>query len=134
MSGEGVKKIIFYDGVCGFCDRFISFVAKHNAEGEFYFAPLQGITAKNILGDGALDNIRSVVLRANSRTYVRSSAAIRIVATFGGVWNLARIFLIIPSPLRDFCYNLVAKNRYQWFGKKGTCEIPNGVDNEHYLP
>jgi predicted DCC family thiol-disulfide oxidoreductase YuxK len=42
----------------------------------------------------------------------------------GGAWALLYVFIVVPKFIRDAVYNLVARNRYKWFGKKNECWLP----------
>jgi predicted DCC family thiol-disulfide oxidoreductase YuxK len=67
---------------------------------------------------------KTFVLIADGKAYVRSDAAIRISRYFGGSWKLLGAIKIIPRPARDWAYDIVARNRYRWFGRFDTCMVP----------
>jgi len=106
--------IVLFDGVCNFCNYWVKFAVKHDRKKKLKFAPLQGETAKRVLSQHHLDptSLSSVILVDKGKAYTQSSAAI--------LYGL----IIIPKTLRDFLYNIIARNRYRWFGKKETCMIP----------
>lgn len=134
--------VVFFDGVCGLCNRFVDFVLSRDRQGAIRFAPLQGETARRGVrgeGRGASSETRSldtiVWLDSSSREFVRSAAAVRVLWRLGGVWSLIGWLLwLIPRPLRDVGYRLVAANRYRWFGKKETCRLPSPAERERFLP
>jgi predicted DCC family thiol-disulfide oxidoreductase YuxK len=64
------------------------------------------------------------VLMDGGRVYTRSSAALRIAGGLRFPWSLARVQIVVPRPLRDWVYDLVARHRYQWFGRQDVCMIP----------
>ena len=66
----------------------------------------------------------SVVVIENEKAYTHSTAALRIAKGLGGIWSLAYAFIIVPKFIRDAAYNLIARNRYKWFGKKDACMMP----------
>ena len=42
----------------------------------------------------------------------------------GGLWKALIVFRIIPNIILDPIYDLVAKNRYKWFGKtEQACQV-----------
>ena len=119
--------IILFDGVCNLCNGFVQFVIKQDTKAKFKFCSLQSETAKKILSDYHLnpDQLNSVVLIANQKIYTKSDAALKIAQLLGGVWLATSVLFIIPKFLRDSFYNLIAKNRYRWFGKSDTCMLPS---------
>lgn len=128
-------ELVLYDGVCGLCNRFISWVTAHDPRGKFHFAPLQGPTAAARLGETVAEpEDWALILVAGDRTWQRSDAALRIIAGVGDVWLLAYALLIIPRPIRDGCYRWVAKRRYAIFGKSDTCQLPPPEFGSRFLP
>ena len=134
--------VLFFDGVCGLCNRSVDFILSRDRRGAIRFAPLQGETAERVVSgewrvaSGEQKPITTVVwLDSSGREFVRSAAAIRVLWQLGGVWWLIGWLLwLIPRPLRDVGYRLVAANRYRWFGKKETCRLPSPAERERFLP
>jgi predicted DCC family thiol-disulfide oxidoreductase YuxK len=133
------KDIIFFDGVCGLCDRFVQFVLEHD-DGHFYFASLQSPLAKYVLARHGVDTkvLSSVylvraALTPQERRYKRSDAALRIMGDCRGASSLLKGFLVIPTFLRDPGYNLVAAVRYRLFGKRDACRIPAPQERDRFL-
>lgn len=121
------KKIILFDGVCNLCNSAITTIIKYDKKNDFLFTPLSSKTGQEILNHIQIDTskIDSIILYAPSLTYnIKSSAALKIMNSFGGFWKLSTVFWIVPKPIRDIIYDFIAKNRYKWFGKKENCMIP----------
>lgn len=133
MSGSPVTQIIFFDGVCVLCNGFVDFVLQRDAERLFKVAPLQGETAKSTLPEELKKNLITVVLWSQGQCFVRSDAALMILQQLGGAYALFRVFWIVPGPLRDLAYRLVASRRYQWFGKKDSCRLPTAEERARFL-
>ena len=126
--------IIFFDGVCGLCNKFIDFVLPRDKAGLFRFAPLQGETAKEFLSAEDRESLKSVVLVDDGRQYKRSTAAVRILMKLGGFWKVVGFLgWLVPSPLRDLMYKAVASVRYRLFGKTETCRMPQPNERERFL-
>ena len=70
------------------------------------------------------DDAKTFVLIADGKSYVRSEAAIRVSRYLGGGWKLLGAIKIVPRPIRDWAYDVVARNRYRWFGRFDTCMVP----------
>ena len=115
------KKIILFDGVCNLCEASVQFVIKYDKKDVFRFVALQSDLGKELIKHIGLDNknIDSVVLyEPGIAYYYKSIAALEIAKNLGGFFHLGTIFRLIPNELRNLIYDYVAKNRYQWYGKK----------------
>ncbi len=121
-----MSAIILFDGVCNFCNNSINFVIKHDKKNYFKFAPLQSERGGELLDKYKISRAEtdSVVVVENEKAYTHSTAALRIAKGLGGIWSLAYIFIVVPKFIRDAAYNLIARNRYKWFGKKDACMLP----------
>ncbi len=120
------NKVILFDGVCNLCNSSINFIIDHDKNNIFKFASLQSEAGQKLLNKFKLENndFDSIVLIENDKYYMRSNAVLRIVRSFPGLWKMLYAFIIVPSPIRDFLYNMIADNRYKWFGKKKQCMVP----------
>lgn len=128
------KPIIFYDGICGLCDRFVQFLVARGGSRRYLFAPLQGTTAARMLSTSDRSRMDTILLLEPSGSLSqRSTAAIKILAGLGGVWHLFVVLLWIPRPVRDFFYDRVAERRYKIFGRLGQCRIPSSEEREAFL-
>jgi predicted DCC family thiol-disulfide oxidoreductase YuxK len=66
----------------------------------------------------------SIVLVEDGRIWTQSSAALRVARRLSFPWPLAYAFVLVPRALRDWVYQVVARNRYRWFGKREVCMVP----------
>jgi predicted DCC family thiol-disulfide oxidoreductase YuxK len=131
----GTTPVIFFDGVCGLCNRFIDFVIRRDRGAVFRFAPLQGETARGRLPDSDVREINTMVLWEEQGVFRKSTAAVRILIRLGGVWRvIGGALRLVPRPLRDAGYSLVARYRYAIFGKKETCRMPTPAERARFLP
>ena len=132
---EAVRRILFFDGVCGLCNWSVDFVLKRDTQGLIQFSPLQGDTARTLLPPADLNDLDSVVLWVAGRTYRKSAAVVRVLWSLGPGWQIIGTALwLIPLPIRNLGYTLVAKNRYRLFGKKETCRLPTPEERIRFLP
>ncbi|WP_276392267.1 thiol-disulfide oxidoreductase DCC family protein [Eudoraea chungangensis] len=121
------KAVIFFDGVCNLCNDAVLFIIKRDKKNKFLFAPLQGIAGEEFIKSRNIDltKIDSIILyEPNLAYYSKSTAALKIGKSFGGFYQILAIFEWLPASLRDAIYDIIARNRYQWFGKKEACMIP----------
>lgn len=117
--------IIIYDGYCNLCNGAVNFVIKHDRKSKFRFASLQSEQGMSILSGHSINkqNTDSIVYVDEKGIYLRSTAVFRILKKLGGGWQLLYAFIIIPPCLRDPLYDLVARHRHRWFGRKDHCPI-----------
>lgn len=124
--------IVFYDGVCGFCNRTVRFIAQRDRRDRFRFAPLQSPFAQELLllghdaNPGDLDTMYVLVDYGlpSERVYSRAQGVLRVFLELGGLWNLFRILTVLPDAVLDWAYALLAKHRYRIFGRHDQCPIP----------
>lgn len=127
------RQIIFFDGVCNLCNAFVDFLIRRDKDQNFFFAPLQGETARLKLPEGQPAKLNSVVLWNQGEVLEKSDAALMILQQLGGPWWLMRVFWVVPSFLRDLAYDFVAANRYRFFGKRETCRLPTPAEKARFL-
>ncbi|PQB07015.1 thiol-disulfide oxidoreductase [Polaribacter filamentus] len=121
------KKIILFDGICNLCNDAVLKVIKYDKKDHFIFVALQSKSGQDIITYLKIDvsKIDSIILYEPGVAYdIKSTAALKIMKDFGGFWVLTQVFEILPTPIRDYFYDYIAKNRYKWFGKKESCMIP----------
>jgi len=135
MNKTENKKIVLFDGVCNLCSNSVQFILKRDKKNQFVFGSLQGTTGQEYLRKFNLpaNTFNSFMLVEDDRLYTRSAAALRMLKHLGGGWSLMYAFIIVPQFIRNAIYNLVAKNRYKWFGKKDACWIPTPALKEKFL-
>ena len=128
-------KIILFDGVCNFCNASVNFIMKRDKRDEFRFAALQSEIGIELQKKFHLDpnDLESFILIEGEKYYKKTTAALRTAKEFGFPWNLSYIFIIIPPIIRNIAYNIIAKYRYKWFGKKESCRVPSPGDRSKFL-
>ena len=120
------KKIILFDGICNFCNDKINFIIKNDKQDVFRFVALQSETGQKIIKYLGIDNsIDSIVLYEPGYAYfIKSEAVFRIIKHLSSSVRLLLFFNFIPTSIKNIFYDLIAKNRYNWYGKKESCMIP----------
>jgi|SRR5215831_139368 len=124
--------IVLYDGVCGLCNRAVQFLLKRDRHDRFRFAPLQSSFAASLLARHGIDhtNLDTVYALRNhgkpdEQLLTRGDAVLFFAEMLGGIWNVARLARMVPRPIRNRLYDLVARNRYRVFGKSEACMLPD---------
>jgi predicted DCC family thiol-disulfide oxidoreductase YuxK len=132
---EPAKNIVLFDGVCNLCNSLVRFIIKRDRTGKFKFASLQSEIGQQWLKRFGLakNEFESFVLIQDDKYYLKSAAALKVLKELGGIWKLFYVFILIPRPVRDFIYNLIAKSRYKIFGKRDVCMIPTPELKERFL-
>jgi predicted DCC family thiol-disulfide oxidoreductase YuxK len=130
---------LLYDGVCGLCNHAVQTVIRHDRRNVMRFAALQSSFGSAALErHPALRDVDSVILLetfadGSERVFIRSTAALRVAEYLGGVWSFALIARVIPTPVRDFFYDLIARYRYRFFGKYESCLVPSPEIRARFL-
>ena len=134
-QGGWCHPILFFDGVCGLCNRFVDLILKADSRDRFRYAPLQGKTAQGMPGlRDQVEDPQSFVYLEEDRLYEQSNAVLLALRRLGGAWRLIAVLYVFPRPLRDFVYRIVARNRYRWFGKRDACRLPTPEEQDRFLP
>jgi len=130
------QPVIFFDGICNLCNASVQFVIEHDLKNQFHFTALQGDYAKEILPKFNIDpkQLNTILLLEDGKLYTKSSAALRIAKKLNGLIPVFSIFLIVPKFIRDWFYDIIAKNRYRWWGKKENCWVPTPELKNKFYP
>ncbi len=123
--------IVFYDGVCGLCDKSVQFLIAQDKHQKLRYAALQSDFAKNILGENL--KMDSFLFYKNNKAYSHSTGVLKAMLEIGGAWLWVSIFYIVPPFIRDAFYSLIARNRYKWFGKFEACKIPSSEQRKLFI-
>jgi predicted DCC family thiol-disulfide oxidoreductase YuxK len=126
--------IVYFDGLCNVCNRFIDFLIRRDRRRVMKYAPLQGSTARSHLPAHLVTDLSTMAFEAgDGRIYTDSSAAIRAIAALGGVWTTMYACLVVPRFVRDGVYRWVANHRYLFAGRRETCRLPTPAEREQFL-
>ena len=127
--------VVLFDGVCNLCSGIVRFIIARDPQAHFQFAALTSAAAGR-----ALDAARAVpplpdslVLIDDGVVFTRSEAALRIARRLTFPWPLAYGLIVLPRALRDWAYDLVARSRYRWFGRRDSCLVPTDAISARFL-
>ena len=129
-----MSDVILFDGVCNFCNASINFVIDRDAARRFRFASLQSDFGQRLLADNnrQLTDFDTVLLLRAGKLYEKSDAALEIARFLKG-WSWLYLFRVVPRFIRDFFYDIIAKNRYRLFGKNESCRIPTPEEKKLFV-
>ena len=134
-SYDAPHAVVLFDGVCNLCNGFVRFVIPRDPPGHIRFAALQSEAARRLMAQTGLtaDGADSIVLVEGQRAFVRSEAALRIARQLRFPWPMLYGLVIVPRPLRDWAYDVVARNRLRWFGRRDVCMVPGPETRDRFL-
>ena len=132
---NGDFSVVIFDGTCNLCNGAVSFIIKRDPEARFLFTPGQSEVASKLAIQYNIHESfdETFVLIKQNQCYYRSDAVLEIASQLTGGWRLLRILSLIPAGLRDWLYDLVASNRYRWFGRRDVCMSPSDEVARRFL-
>ncbi len=135
LAELGDQPVLLFDGVCNLCNGTIQRIIPRDPEGRLKFAPLQSEIGTALQERHGLDpdDLDTVILIEGNGLYTKSTAAIRVAEILGWPYKFARIGRLLPRTVRDRLYDIVAENRYDWFGRKDQCMIPDEDVSDRFL-
>jgi predicted DCC family thiol-disulfide oxidoreductase YuxK len=127
--------ILIFDGYCALCTGFAQFVLRHDRAGQFRLLSAQSTLGRALYVHYGLDpqDYETNILIADGKAWLKSEGSIRILERLGLPWSLGAGFRILPRPVRDRCYEFIARNRLRFFGKRATCYVPSASERARFL-
>jgi predicted DCC family thiol-disulfide oxidoreductase YuxK len=125
------RALLLYDGVCALCNGVVQFLMRHDKLDKFCYAPLESSLGREVLArfdihafpDGVM--LLTDALTPTEHLFQRSDAVAAALGLLNGPWRLVgRALRVLPRPLRDWGYGIVARFRYRFFGRYDTCPVP----------
>ncbi len=128
--------VLLFDGYCNLCNGLVQFVLKKDKRKKFKFTSLQSLSGQALLKnfDLPIEDFNTFVLIIGDKYFIKSTAGLLVAKDLGGFWKLFYVFILIPRPIRDFTYNLIARNRFKIFGKRSVCMAPTAETADRFLP
>jgi predicted DCC family thiol-disulfide oxidoreductase YuxK len=127
--------IVVFDAQCLLCSGWVQFLLRHDRQAIFRFASIQGQTGQHLLASQGLkvDGLQTLLLVDGSRSWQHTAAIFRVLHALGWPWRLAWLAWLVPAPLRDALYRLVARHRYRLFGRSSSCMLPPQDQRSRFL-
>lgn len=132
---DGVPdRVILFDGVCVLCSRWARFVIERDPEASFRFVAIQepygAALAQRLDIDIAFAETNAAII--GGRAFFKSDVSIEVLSRLRG-WRWVRLGRLVPRVLRDAVYDLIARNRYRWWGQTEQCALPTPDLTRHFL-
>lgn len=116
--------LLLYDGYCFLCSNAAKFIRRIDKKKKIGFLALQSTEAQCIIKEHQFpENIDTVLILHRNKLFKKSEAVFEVFSIIGGGWRLLRCFRMVPIRWRDGLYDIIAQNRYRWFGRKDSCQI-----------
>lgn len=130
------RPIIVFDGHCVLCSRWARFVLRHDTSAHYRLLPAQTDLGHAIYAHYGLDpeNYQTNILIENGVAWFKSESSVRMFVGLGWPWSAARAFRVLPMGWRDALYELVARNRFNWFGRREECMLSQENYEDRFLP
>ncbi len=127
MTDDDEDPVLLIDGVCNLCIGSIQWLIRMDRRKRLRFGTLQSEEGRELLRRCGLpeEYDDSMVVVEDERAYTQSDAVIRIAWHLGFPWSIGSVASIIPKSIRDRAYRLLADSRYEWFGKREQCLVPD---------
>ena len=127
------RPLFVFDGECVLCSRRVRFLMRHDRKRLLDFTTSRSPIGAELYVRHARDPDETYLLVEGDRALCKSDGYLRLCAIFGGPWQLLRIGALVPRPLRDWLYDLVARTRYKWFGRTRHCAMLSAEDRARLI-
>ena len=128
------KNIIFFDGICNFCDSTIDFIWKNNKKRNIYYASLQSHFSKEFLKRFNEDiSMDTIYYYSQGIIYKKSRAISKICIELKSPYPFLGLFIKVLPFIGDVFYDIISNNRYSILGKKESCRIPSIEEKQFFL-
>ncbi|MGV8137766.1 MAG: thiol-disulfide oxidoreductase DCC family protein [Mangrovibacterium sp.] len=128
------KSLILFDGYCHMCSRVVQLILKFDRNKMFLFAPLESDAGLFWKGKRQIpESVDSIILIEENCFLIKSDAVLKIARQLGGLFKFLLIFRVIPQSWRNRVYDLIARNRFRWFGRRESCMMPTKEQRKRFI-
>jgi predicted DCC family thiol-disulfide oxidoreductase YuxK len=134
---DDTRPIVVFDGVCVLCSGWMDFLVHRDPEAaRFRFIVAQSPLGQALYRHYRLDPVEfeTNLVLVEGRLHTKLDAFVAVMRALPGAWPLLSVARWLPRPIADFLYDRIAKNRYRWFGRRGTCLMPTPDLRARFLP
>jgi len=120
---DDARPLFVFDGHCGLCSGGVRWLMKADRRGRIAFTSAQGELGGALYRHYGVEIDTTYLLIDQGHAYGMSGGYFRLLPYLGGAWPLLRAIGLVPEPLRDAVYKVIARNRYRWFGRHEHCRL-----------
>lgn len=134
--------LVLYDGYCALCNNVVRFLIHHDSADRLRFAPFDTPAFQPLLARHGIPTLappETIVAVTNfngpdEELFTHSTAILKLLEEIRSPYPAAaRTFRLIPTPIRDFYYRLIARNRFHIHPRLSSCPIPTETERRHFL-
>lgn len=135
MITDSSQSIVLFDGICNLCNTSVRFLLAYNKKANLLFCPLQSAKGKELLDslNWEGERVNSLIFIEAEQVHIKSEAVFKISKHLTYPWKVVYHFRHLPKGFCDWLYDVVAQNRYSWFGKKQSCMMPRPEWTDRFL-
>lgn len=129
------QPLIVFDGHCVLCSGWANFVLRHDRRRVYRLLAAQTPLGQALYAHYGLggDDYQSNLLIASGQVFIKSEGSMRMAEGLGWPWRAAAVFRLLPLRWRDALYDVVARNRIRWFGRREVCYLPDPKDADRFV-
>jgi predicted DCC family thiol-disulfide oxidoreductase YuxK len=127
--------IWLYDGVCVLCSGAVQYVLRHEREPLIRFVAIQSREGRALATSHGIDADDPETFLFIDQTGVnrRMDGVLALFAHVGWPGRAVRLLRVLPRPIRDQLYDLLARHRYRLFGRRAACEMPSLAQRHRFV-
>ncbi len=126
--------MLVYDGSCGFCSRSVQFILRHERSHDLLFVTRDSPLGQELRRYFHLEAVESMLWIDGDKVEIESGAVLRAARYLGGFWSaLAAIGSLVPAPIRNWAYRLIARHRRKLSSAATSCLLPTAEQRERFL-
>jgi predicted DCC family thiol-disulfide oxidoreductase YuxK len=129
------RPILIFDGHCILCSGFAQFILRTDRRRRFRLMAAQTPLGEALYRHLGLDpcDYETNILIEDGQAWLKSEGSIRIFERLGWPWSLMSVGRVLPRPVRDRLYEIVARNRLRWFGRRESCYLPDPSEADRFI-
>ncbi len=129
------KNIVCFDGICEVCNHYVDFLISVDKKKLIYYISLQDERIHPFLIRNNINphDLNTIVFINDGNPVTKSRAVFRILETVSFFPKIIYILNLLPIPITDFFYDIIAKNRHRIIKPRKSCRIPTAEEKEFFL-
>jgi predicted DCC family thiol-disulfide oxidoreductase YuxK len=127
--------VLLYDGTCILCSRGVRYVLQYEKKPLIRFVTIQSREGADLAKahDIKPTDPATFLFVENGKALKKSTAALAVLKHVGGPARIFSLGAVLPLSLRDAVYNILARNRFKWFGRSDVCIMPDTKTRHRFV-